>query len=364
MSHAPPAPVATTLLAALLLAFAPAPSRAAEYRVVELQAAPGHSRAVAISGGRVAGNDESTAFRALMWPDPSGPVTDLHPRRYAATYAEDIDAGRVVGWAMVPDTNHALLWTGGADSAVELHPPDFQFSQATGVRGQQVVGRGGNLFDFHALLWPDATPGRVIDLHPTGYVRSGAVATTGDRQGGYATLPGPPGTVRPMLWSGTADSAVDLLPPGGFAGAVTGMAADQQVGFIGFEGGVTRATLWRGTAASAVDLDPLTGFLRTTAEATNGVQQVGYGLGPATGGAEHALLWNGSNVPLDLHAFLPASATQSAAKGIDEHGNVVGHATFSQSTRAVMWVYVPEPAASAALLLIPTVLLSRRARNT
>ena len=99
-----------------------------------------------------------------------------------------------------------------------------------------------------------------------------------------------------MLWPGTADSAVDLLPPGGFAGAVTGMSGDQQV-FIGFEGGVTRATLWRGTADSAVDLHPLTGFLRTTAEDTNGRQQVGYGQGPATGGAEHALLWNGSNVP-------------------------------------------------------------------
>jgi len=124
-----------------------------------------------------------------------------------------------------------------------------------------------------------------------------------------------------MLWSGTADSAVDLLPPGGFAGAVTGMSGDQQV-FIGFEGGVTRATLWRGTADSAVDLHPLTGFLRTTAEDTNGRQQVGYGQGPATGGAEHALLWNGTNVPLDLHAFLPSGATSSFARGIDEHGNV------------------------------------------
>ena len=207
-------------------------------------------------------------------------------------------------------------------------------------------------------MWPDGTPGSVVDLHPPGYVVSGAMATTGTLQGGYGGLAGT-GFSRPLIWSGTSHDAIDLTPPDVMGGLVLGMSGDQQTGHVILAERTTHAMLWRGTAESAVNLHPLSGFFSTTAEDTNGRHQVGYGLGPATGGENHALLWSGTNVPLDLHGFLPAGATSSVARGIDEQGNVVGQATFGQSARAVIWVYVPDPTGSVAFLLIPTALLSR-----
>ena len=144
------------------------------------------------------------------------------------------------------------------------------------------------------------------------------------------------------------------------------MSGDQQVGGVVF-GDVNsqplHAMLWTGTAASAVDLHPAAGFTRTTAVDTNGRQQVGDGEGNVTGGMEHALLWNGDNVVHDLHGFLPAGAVRSFAEGIDDDGTIVGYAIFAgESTRAFLWVPVPDPAA-CALFLLPAALLSRRTRT-
>jgi probable HAF family extracellular repeat protein len=117
--------------------------------------------------------------------------------------------------------------------------------------------------------------------------------------------------------------------------------------------------LWMGTAASAVELHPAAGFTLTMAGDTNGRQQVGYGQGSATGGMEHALLWNGDNVVQDLHGFLPAGALRSFANGIDDDGTIVGYAIFpGETSRAFLWVPVPEPA-GCVVFLLPVVLLSR-----
>lgn len=225
------------------------------------------------------------------------------------------------------------------------------------------AGAGVNAADVHALIWPDGTPGNVIDLHPRSCEYSAAFATTGSRQGGSGVLIGG-GLIRPLLWSGTPDSVVSLLPSGFDGGTVAAMSGDQQVGYVARVGGPgPRAVLWTGTAESAVLLHPSEGFTQTTAEDTNGRQQVGYGLGDVTGGRNHALLWNGANAVVDLHRFLPAGAVVSFANGIDEDGTIVGSASLDgRSQRPVMWVPVPEPAGSA-LLLLPAVLLSRRTRG-
>src|SRR5439155_16641792 len=123
---------------------------------------------------------------------------------------------------------------------------------------------------------------------PEGYEFSGAIATTGPRQGGYGSLIGGHGVGRPLLWSGTPDSVVELLPAGAAGGLIEAMAGDQQVGAVGFVGGSgSHATLWTGTAESAVDLHPA-GYTRTIAADTNGRQQVGYGQGSVTGSMDHA----------------------------------------------------------------------------
>jgi hypothetical protein len=108
--------------------------------------------------------------------------------------------------------SHALLWHGSADSAIDLHPAGFDSSQATGVWGETQVGSG--VLDTstnavgHALLWRGSAES-VVDLHPPGYHSSGAAAVARNFQiGGGVLADG--GVPVPLVWNGTAQSAVDL----------------------------------------------------------------------------------------------------------------------------------------------------------
>jgi len=342
-----------------------------EYRVVTLQTGSStYSTARAISGGRVAGTADLPFNHAVEWNDAGAPLTDLNPPGTSISNAEDIDGTRVVGVGGL-GTAHALLWPGSGKSFVDLHPRTLYFSEAYGIRGSQVVGRGGrsvggDITAVHALMWPDALPDRVVDLNPDGYEGSGAFATTGDRQGGYGILNGGHGVPRALLWSSTADSFVDVTPGWSDGGFILAMSGEQQVGILRVkppeESLQQHAALWSGTAASAIDLHPV-GFTTSSAEDTNERQQVGYGVGIASGGKSHALLWNGDNVVLDLHRFLPADAVGSYAGGIDDDGTVVGSASFAGGvSRAVMWVPVPEPT-GCALVLLPSLFLVRVKRR-
>src|SRR5258706_577413 len=95
---------------------------------------------------------------------------------------------------------------------------------------------------------------------------------------------------------GLTYSFVDLNPAGIINSGANGFSGSQQVGFgLGPATGdaFTHALLWSGTAASAVDLNPA-GFNASSALGASGGQQVGYGGGAVTGYASHALLWSGS----------------------------------------------------------------------
>jgi len=93
------------------------------------------------------------------------------------------------------------------------------------------------------------------------------------------------------------------------------------------------------------------------ATGVGGGQQVGVGLGTATGHDFHALLWSGTAASyINLHSFLGSGFTSSEALGIDADGNIFG----SADGQAVMWVPVngptviplPSAALSSAVLLI------------
>jgi hypothetical protein len=140
-----------------------------------------------------------------------------------------------------------------------------------------------------------------------------------------------------LLWSGNAQSVVDLHPPGYFATMAADISGDQQVGTAMLSvNGPSRALLWSGSAESVVSLHPQ-GY---TSSAANGVaagQQVGSGtLSEST----HALLWSGSaQSVVDLHQFLPAGYISSMASAIDEAGNIAGSACpdTSAACHAVLW---------------------------
>jgi hypothetical protein len=187
-----------------------------------------------------------------------------------------------------------------------------------------------------------------IDLTPgaLGFTAGGALGTDGVQQVGYAqdvTAGNGFGATYAMVWTGSADRAVNLNPANSLESKATAVLGGQQVGYANLP---HHATRWAGTAASAVDMHPA-GYFNSEINATNGVQQAGVGLvAPGTNlpAYSHALVWTGSaDSAIDLHQFTPIGYTESAANGIDPAGNIVGWASTGPSgnpadVHAVMWV--------------------------
>src|SRR5262249_43751934 len=129
------------------------------------------------------------------------------------------------------------------------------------------------------------------------------------------------------------------------------------------EGTTQHALLWNGTPGSAVDLNPavLGLFSSSMAVGTNGMQQVGHGIGGATAGATHALGWGGTAASaVGLQPFLtaafffdPGDGYGSEADTIDANGNIFGVAFDKDvAAHAIEWVPVPEPSMPALGLAV------------
>jgi hypothetical protein len=187
---------------------------------------------------------------------------------------------------------------------------------------------------FRAFLW---TSRSVVDLHPSGFRSSLAYATDGAQQVGIGDLIA--GNRHALLWSGSANSVVDLHPGSEecFSEA-HGVSDGQQVGYVRC-GAAGRAALWTGSAESVIDLHPR-GFDTSQASAVAAGRQVGYGSTSRQfegygSTLVHALLWSGTaDSVVDLHTFLPAGFRNSLAHGIDASGNIIGQA----DGHAILWV--------------------------
>ena len=128
-------------------------------------------------------------------------------------------------------------------------------------------------------------------LNPEGYSISTALATDSVQQVGWASNEGE--VYRAALWTGTAESFVDLTPPGYSQTVASGVAGGQQVGSGGFNGN-GHALLWFGSPNGYIDLNPgPNDQWGSHAAATNGIQQVGIA---ARSGqfSRHAFRWSGS----------------------------------------------------------------------
>jgi hypothetical protein len=159
------------------------------------------------------------------------------------------------------------------------------------------------------------------------------------------------GVTRASLWSGTADSWVDLNPAGSTESSAYAASGGQQAGQAQV-GGVYRASLWSGTADSWVDLNPA-GSSESSAYAASAGQQVG---GAFVNDAWRASLWSGTaDSWVDLHAFLPAGFAFSYATGISSDGvnmYVAGYGFNSVTSleETLLWTQ-PIPAPGAAVVL-------------
>jgi hypothetical protein len=313
----------------------------------------------AVAGGVVVGSETATATtnagdHAFVWlasanagTNPgANPGVDLATglgAGVAKSYAVGTDGNQQVGYCegAGPYTDQALLWSNSAGSMVNLNPtalPGISASEAFGVSssggsssgasGGQQVGYGegaGTSFNAHAMLWTGSA-NSAVDLNPTslGITTSTAFGTDGSQQVGDGTNAA--GNQNAMLWSSTAASAVNLNPANMSLSFAYGIDGNQQVGAGAPQAGSFHALLWTGTANSAVDLNP-SGFNSSQADGTNGSQQVGQGL---TNSQIHALLWSGTAASaVDLQTLLPATGTwnSSYADAIDHAGNIFGVAT-------------------------------------
>lgn len=183
------------------------------------------------------------------------------------------------------------------------------------------MGRGLKQLDFpriyNALMWT-GTAESVVNLHPAGFDISFANAASGDYQVGFGGGAGNFGSPA-LMWNGTAESVVNLNPTGYGASEAKDISGNSQVGWGEKDFG-PRALLWHGTAESVVDLHPATGYKFTDAHFVAGDSQLGVGF--TTEGPAHVLLWHGTAESMvDLH---PAGFDESipfVGSGLDESGD-------------------------------------------
>lgn len=349
----------------------PTAPAARQYVVIDLTPAGSvTSSASGANGAQQVGNagfpsptaGQPAVNHAVLWSVGAAGAVDLGPGTASA-----VGDGQQVGSA----NGHAALWQGTAASRIDLNPAQWLQSVATGVGGGRQVGAatrnlpcttkkgqcsGGVRSETHPFMW-SGSAASAVDLTPLGigFGSGRALGTDGVQQVGSGfevigvnAYNGP----FAVLWSGSAESAVNLNPFDAATSQANAVAGGQQVGY-----GYTpkRALLWKGSAESVVDLHP-DGYESSEANATNGSEQAGSGyiFDPVTlVGHSHALVWSGDRASaIDLNQYLPDGFTDAAATGIDADGRVVGWAGRGSSDpaniHAVMWVPVTSGEAFAS----------------
>ena len=206
------------------------------------------------------------------------------------------------------------LWLPPSGDVVELNPAFFSSSAAVSTDGHQQVGYGYTETNAqHASLW-SGWADSAVDLHPSfaGFDESNASGAGGGRQVGRIFMgEGVSYVEHAVLWSGSAEFAIDLHPAGFKTSVATATNGEQQVGSGLPTGHPSHALLWEGTADSAVDLGPDNSY----ALGVGGGQQVGY-LTSGALGESHAVLWNGTAESMvDLHPDWAKTSTAYATNG-------------------------------------------------
>jgi len=198
---------------------------------------------------------------AVLWSGTAASAVDLNPTNISGitfSIATSTNGVQQVGDGSGDSTGgdmHAMLWNGTAASAVDLNPTQLgiDISYAYGTSGNQQVGVGGD----DALLWT-GTAASAVDLNQSGHA-SVADGTDGTHQVGWVS--GDSGGEHAALWSGTAASEVDLNPtvlPGINQSEAYAVNGNHQVGYGRRNSdGRNVALLWSGTADTAVNLKTL-----------------------------------------------------------------------------------------------------------
>jgi len=267
-------------------------------------------------------NGSYIGSHATLWSGSAASAIDLNPSQLGATasFGFGVKNNQQVGYSMLngSHTEVATVWNGSASSAVLLTSTSSIDTEAIGTDGAHQVGWVGTAAfgNPQAVMWT-GTAGSMISLNPTGFQISEAVTIGDGQEGGYVLSDNQ--HIHPGIWTGSADSFIDLTPPS--------MAA-----LSGFTGVVM---------------------------STNGVQQVGY-FGPGLNSEGQPMIWSGTAASAEL---LPTFGTgiTFTPYDIDSSGNIYGTGEDSSGNLiAIEWVPVPEPGLLTLLACGAVGLLLRR----
>lgn len=313
------------------------------------------------ASGKSAGHN--TSYHAILYDSSLNQTTDLNPLGYASSVAKATDGVEEAGYTRVGSYDQCTIWQGSASSALMITPPTYLASWCVGTDGGKEIGwafQASYIYSSeHAILWSGKATG-AVDLHGGGtYSRGRGIhgnEQVGETDGSPSMNPddGLISTLsRAVLWHGTAASMVYLHPAGYLGSGAVATNGVQEGGWAMPSYGTTHAIMWSGSAASAVDLHPA-GYSDTRVTAMSDTMQVGDGwvggAAHAVNAHRHALAWTGSAASvIDLNVFVPVGYTDAVATGIDAAGNVVGYAFMTPTAGnympvdAVAVVFAPTP---------------------
>ena len=232
------------------------------------------------------------------------------------------------------------MWNNAVDSPVNLNSSGWTYSLAYATDGVQQVGYAdpsGSGFD-HAVLWSGSAQS-FVDLNPAGYsvIPSRRHPAGGQQVGvGYSTT-----GHKSLLWTGTAASAINRCPrevpfPKPTRPTERNRLDSSYTNGVGYQ-----AILWSGSAASAVNLGQGWAYA------------IGAGKELGSGPMGQALVWSGTAASaFNLNTLLPSGyfvvppqITDSLALGlnmyIDNQGNIFAFVQNSADNSFHVFEFTP-----------------------
>lgn len=335
--------------AALLAAFAGTTAHA-QWSVEILRQGTGSyfTSANAVFGNVQGGSSDDGNQRPLIWRGTADTESFLVlPSAGSSAEVTSITAAHAAGsgYYSTGDTGFytGFLWSLSANTFTLINVPGATESEINDSSGTSQVGSARREPDYQPfpVLW-QGTSESWVNLLPALAQSGTCEGVDGTTQVG-SVYDGVTDTA--ALWRGTAESYVSLHPAGWDASEATCVSGLEQAGSVyRYDGFVSHAAVWRGTAASFVDLHPA---CASESEINDISRRRAVGTVREEGSSEQAAYWPDINVAtvVNLHALLPGDYYSSAAHGIwtDSRGivRIVGEAedrNFFSS--AVMWTFV------------------------
>ncbi|OEZ57544.1 HAF repeat-containing protein [Duganella sp. HH105] len=348
-------PLASTLAAAILLAFASeAAATQAPYTYMALSSLGGDSGANAINNaGQITGYSysDATVFHAVRWTGSA--VTDLGAPSGLSSSGLAINlSGQVAGNiidAYSPSLT-AARWTG--TQQITLPSLSGDRSRALGINdaGTVVGYSSGQEKGHQATMWNGTDATLLGSLNSSSF---GSTATDINNNGaatGFSYVNGSDDR-HAVVWNGGV--ITDLGTLGGSISYGSGINdAGVVVGYATTSANMDfHATLWNNGTVTDLGTGNMDGAM--AADINNKGQAVGFAWTDST---FHAMLWQ-HGAAIDLNTYLdPTLVSQGwelqTADGINDQGQIVGKATNRYTTATQAFLLSPVPEADGYSMLL------------